>query len=63
MFSKFVFQTLAILQDFHERPYSFDRGFVTTLRLSYDFGRNILSIFTGISKKFTELLRLEHSIL
>ena len=59
MFSKFVFQALAILQDFHESPYSFDRGFVTTLRLSYDFGRNILSIFTGISKKFTALLRLE----
>ena len=59
MFSKFVFQALAILQDFHESAYSFDRGFVTTLRLSYDFGRNILSIFTGISKKFTALLRLE----
>ena len=52
-------QTLAILQDFHESPYSFDRGFVTTLRLSNDFGTNILSIFTGISKKFTALLRLE----
>ena len=59
MFSKFVFQALAILQDFHERPYSFDRGFVTTLRVSYDFGRDILSIFTGISKMFTALLRLE----
>ena len=50
MFSKFVFQALAILQDFHESPYSFDRGFVTILRLSYDFGRNILNIFTGISE-------------
>ena len=59
MFSKFVFQTLTILQDFHESPYSFDRGFVTTLRVLYDFGRNIPSIFTGISKKFSALLRLE----
>ena len=59
MFSKFAFEALAILQDFHESPYSFDRSFVTNLRVSYDFGRNILSIFTGISKKFTELLRLE----
>ena len=59
MFWKFVFQALAILQDFHESSYSFDRDFVTTLRLSYDFGTNILSIFTGISEKFTVLLRLE----
>ena len=59
MFSKFVFQALAVLQDFHESPYSFDKGFVTTLKVSYDFGRNILSIFTGISKKFTASLRLE----
>ena len=57
MFSKFVFQALAIVQDFHESPYSSDRGFVTTLRVWYDFGRNILSIFTGISKKFSTLLR------
>ena len=59
MISKYVFQALAILQDFRESPYSFDRSFVTTLRVSDDFGTNILSIFTGISKKFTALLRLE----
>ena len=58
MFSNFVFQALAISQDSHEIPYSFDRDFVTTLRVSYEFGRNILSIFTGISKRFTALLRL-----
>ena len=63
MFWKFVFQALAILQDFHESSYSFDRDFVTTLRVSYDFGRDILSIFTGISEKFTALIRLDHSIL
>ena len=59
MFSKFVFQVLAILQDCQESSYSFDRDFVSTLRVSYDFGRDILSIFTGISEKFTALLRLE----
>ena len=59
MFSKFDFEVFAILLHFHECPYSFDRGFITTLRVSYDFGTNILSILTGISKKFTALLRLE----
>ena len=59
MFSIFFFQALAILKDFHESPYSFDRGFVTTLRVSYDSGTNILSIFTGIFKTFTALLKLE----
>ena len=59
MFSNFFFQALAILKDFHESPYSFDRGFVTTLMVSYDFSKNILSIFTAISKMFTALLKLE----
>ena len=59
MFSKFVFEAFAILLDFHESLYSFDRLFITTLRGSYDFDTNILSVFTGISKKLTALLRLE----
>ena len=54
-----MFQTLAILQDFDENSYSFDRGFVSTLSVSYDFGTNIPSFFRGISKMFRDYLRLE----
>ena len=52
-----MFQTLAILQDFHENPYSFDRGFVSIPSVSYDSGTIIPSFFSKVYLKSYRLFK------